>query len=568
MIMKMNIHYYILAAAVATGYAAGAQAQNAAKQDTTMNKVMVIENEYIPQISEAQKINMVPEVKAPEVKAKKVEYASTSSPSGNIPTGTMDPIIGRELQPDAAKGYVRVGYGNLGNLDLLGNYLFCISSRDKLNLNVQAEGMNGNLTLKEGVSEPEKWKSKYYRLRGGLDYVHQFDALDLNVAAGGGMTTLNYSPFVDLKNQRYTTGDILFGVKSTEEDADFSYKASTNYIYYQRKALIHDGNQTENRIRTMGEVSGKIAEGQTITVAAEMNNLIYKDKLSETSLDGYKLTDYTTVDFNPYYSMNNDSWMLRVGAHVDLSLGYGTGLQMSPDVNINYIFADNYIVYLNATGGRHLNDFRQAEIENPYSVINGNLVNGYEQVNAEIGVKGSPLSGFHFNIHGGYQKLNNDIYSDFDPTSDVAPTKLPTMFLYGKTNNAFVGLDLSYDYCRKVALLASALYRKWDISDKESTPENALLFHPELQLNAAVTVRPIDKLMIELSYQYEKRAEIESSGQRPNAVSDLRLHGEYNFYKGVSIYANVNNILNKSYQYYYYQPTEGFNFLGGLIFKF
>jgi outer membrane receptor protein involved in Fe transport len=51
-------------------------------------------------------------------------------------------------------------------------------------------------------------------------------------------------------------------------------------------------------------------------------------------------------------------------------------------------------------------------------------------------------------------------------------------------------------------------------------------------------------------------------------VSDLRLHGEYNFYKGVSIYANVNNILNKSYQYYYYQPTEGFNFLGGLIFKF
>jgi outer membrane cobalamin receptor len=55
---------------------------------------------------------------------------------------------------------------------------------------------------------------------------------------------------------------------------------------------------------------------------------------------------------------------------------------------------------------------------------------------------------------------------------------------------------------------------------------------------------------------------------RPAPVSDLRLHGEYNFYKTLSVYANVNNILNKSYQHYYFQPTEGFNLLGGLIFKF
>jgi hypothetical protein len=564
MIMKMKIHYYILAAAVAAGYAADAQAQNAAKQDTTMNKVMVIENEYIPQISEAQKINLVPEVKAPEVKAKKVEYATASSPSQNIPTGTMNPIVGKESQPESAMGYLRVGYGNLGNLDLLGNYLFKLSSRDKLNLNLQAEGMNGRVTLKENVTEPIKWKSKYYHLRGGLDYIHQFDRLDLNIAANGGMTTFNYSPTLYTDKQRFATGSILFGVKSTEDDADFSYKASTGYTYYKRRNMEGNGsNQTENRVRTLAEVSGKIAEGQAITIGAEMNNLIYKGKGIND------LTDYTTVDLNPHYTLTDDSWMLRVGANVDLSIGYGKQVQVSPDINVNYIFADSYIAYINATGGRRLNDYIQAEVENPYSAIIGNLTDGYEQANIDLGVKGSPVIGFHFNIHAGYQKLRNDIYSDFNPLSDVAPTHQPTLFFNGNTSNTFAGLDLSYDYRSKVSFSLSALYRNWKNDGDKETAGNALLFHPELALNAALTVRPIDKLMVELSYQYERRAKVEGSADmRPAPVSDLRLHGEYNFYKTLSVYANVNNILNRSYQHYYFQPTEGFNLLGGLIFKF
>jgi outer membrane receptor protein involved in Fe transport len=322
-------------------------------------------------------------------------------------------------------------------------------------------------------------------------------------------------------------------------------------------------------VRTLAEVGGKIAEGQAITIAAEMNNLIYKEKFSAGNPDNAKLTDYTTVDLNPHYTLTDDSWMIRIGANMDFSLGYGKRVQFSPDVNINYIFADSYIAYINATGGRRLNDFRQAEVENPYSIITGNLVDGYEQANIDLGVKGSPAIGLHFNIHAGYQLLRNDIYSSEFALISLPPTALPITFLYGKTNNTFAGLDLSYDYRSKVSLSLSALYRHWDISDKKSTSTRALLFHPELALNAAVTARPIDKLMVELSYQYERRAKVEgSTNMRPAPVSDLRLHGEYNFYKTLSVYANVNNILNKSYQHYYFQPTEGFNLLGGLIFKF
>ena len=50
--------------------------------------------------------------------------------------------------------------------------------------------------------------------------------------------------------------------------------------------------------------------------------------------------------------------------------------------------------------------------------------------------------------------------------------------------------------------------------------------------------------------------------------ADLHAGASYNVFKGVSVYARINNILNKKYQYYLGYPTEGLNFLGGLSFSF
>ena len=52
------------------------------------------------------------------------------------------------------------------------------------------------------------------------------------------------------------------------------------------------------------------------------------------------------------------------------------------------------------------------------------------------------------------------------------------------------------------------------------------------------------------------------------AINDLHIGASYNVFKGVSVYAQIHNLLNKKYQYYLGYPTEGFNFLGGLSFRF
>ena len=89
---------------------------------------------------------------------------------------------------------------------------------------------------------------------------------------------------------------------------------------------------------------------------------------------------------------------------------------------------------------------------------------------------------------------------------------------------------------------------------------------PACEINFSADLRPITGLNINLGYDYIGRTKVE--GIKAAAVSDLHAGASYNVFKGVSVYARINNILNKKYQYYLGYPTEGLNFLGGLSFSF
>ncbi len=153
------------------------QAQTQAK-DTTLSRTVVVEQEYNPDIIDASKVNVLPKVMPPTVSKKTVEYDATLAPAGNIPATTMEAYTGAESQDKAKRGYARLGYGNYGNLDTRANYLFILPNSDKLNLNFHMNGMDGKLDLPDSK---DKWDARFYRTHAGMDYVHAFRKMDLNV---------------------------------------------------------------------------------------------------------------------------------------------------------------------------------------------------------------------------------------------------------------------------------------------------------------------------------------------------------------------------------------------------
>lgn len=77
-------------------------------------------------------------------------------------------------------------------------------------------------------------------------------------------------------------------------------------------------------VRTLATVSGSVSDEQTVAIGFAMNNLIYGNELKENK-DRIKdiFKNRTTLDLNPYYELNNDSWRVHVGANVDLSFETG-----------------------------------------------------------------------------------------------------------------------------------------------------------------------------------------------------------------------------------------------------
>lgn len=545
--MKTIQSILIATALAACVFPMQAQAQEQAK-DTTVNRTVVVEQEYAPDINDATKINVVPQVTPPTVSKKAVEYDARMVPAAQIPTTTMQAYTGQETQPKATPGYVRLGYGNYGNLDAQANYLFSLSSRDRLNLNFGMDGMNGSLDL---PGENGEWDAFYYRTRAAIDYLHAFNKVDLNVAGRFGLSNFNLLPALPGNKQKFTSGDFHVGVRSTDDEMSFRFSAETNLMLYQRQHDLPYDDLQETLIRTKAEVTGDISDGQSISVALAMDNVLYQHTDFE---------NYTSLDMNPYYLLQNDDWTLRLGAHVDLAFGFGKTFRAAPDVYAQYNFADSYLLYVQAKGGKQQNDFRRLETICPYGQLASQADATYEQLNAALGFKASPVTGLWMNIYGGYQNLKNDLVQGFGDDA---------LLLYGQnTSNVYFGAEVSYSYKDIFAIAASGTYRNWDTKKDETNPyaEAALLFKPALEADLHVDIRPVSPFLLKLGYQHIARQEVE--GQTIDAVSNLYAGLEYKLFKGISIYARANNLLNQKYQYYLGYPAEGINFVGGVSFCF
>lgn len=544
---------YILGGIAWLSLPVGVYAQKQAK-DSIVNRTVVVEQEYNPDILDASKVNVLPKVEPPTASKRTVKYDTTMTPASNIPASTMQAYTGKETQTKALPGYVRLGYGNYGNLDARANYLFTLSNLDRLNLTLHTNGMNGKLDLPENAG---KWNSFYYRTYAGMDYVHAFKKVDLNVAGQFDLSNFNLLPEIPGNKQKFSSGNIHFGVKSTSDEMPLQFRAETNLLLYKRQHDFELNDTKENIIRSKAEVIGSISESQFVGVAFAMDNIFFTEN---------KFTDYTSINLNPHYRFENDDWKIRLGANVDIAFGFGKKFYAAPDINVQYTFSDSYILYAQAKSGKQQNDFRRLEAFCPYGQIMPQLDATYEQLNAALGFKASPLSGLWFNLYGGYQNLKNDLF--FAPTSIEDNYDQMLDINQWNTSNIYAGLEVSYDYKGILSFSASGIYRNWDASNDEqlNTQEKVLAFKPAFETNLEIDIHPISSVLINLGYQNISREKVKN--QNVNPVSNLYLGGNYELFKNISVYARLNNLLNKDYQYYWGYPTQGINFMGGASFKF
>ncbi|NDV60020.1 TonB-dependent receptor [Bacteroides sp. 519] len=516
-----------------------------------MNRTVVVEQQYNPDIMDAQKVNVVPKVEEIKVSPRTVVYDNKLSLATSFPAETMGVYAAKEEQENPMRGYVRLGYGAYGNLDAHANYLFTPSGNDKLNILFDMDGRSGKLRM---YDSDNKWKSHYYRTKAQVAYTHQFKTVDMDIAGDFGLSNFNNHPNSPTRQKKFTSGAGHLGFKSTDDNLPVLFNAETNLMLYSRAYnFINNGDALkESLIRTKADVTGLITDEQTISLGVEMNNRFLNQDYKNS----------TSILLNPYYELKNNNWKLHVGANADFAFGFGDKFSFSPDVVINYIFSDSYIVYAKATGGRMMNDFRRLEMYNPHGELHTTqLKDSYEQINASAGFKASPFAGVWFNFYAGYQKIKNDLFCELE---FVEPTRTdPAMFYnYTNTSNVFVGGDLSYNYKDMFILGLNAKYYNWDADN-----ELAYLLKPAFDFGIQLDFKPFKALNIGLDYSYTQRAKA-TDMERLKAVNNLNIGATYEIFENIGIYARATNVFNTKHAYYLNYIDQGMSFLGGMSFRF
>ena len=525
----------------------------AQQNNTELERTVVVENQYNPTVMDASKINVLPKVEEPSVPKSNIDYVTSLRPVSAWNYQSMG-LMPREQVVDAIyRGWFRAGYGTHGNVDVKAGYEGYVGSKDRLGVAASLDGWNGELA---GLNE-EDWTSRLYDTRLGLDYRHSFRKTDLALGGYYRSQVFNYLyPLLadaPAGKQHQTMANAHIGLASTDQDmaVQFSGEIGMNYFKQKYPAGVEAGSETN--FYAKGDVLTPFL-GQSFGLALDLNTYSYA--MGE-------MKNNTSLEMNPYYKMEYGDWRFRVGAHLDWWSGAENQMNVSPDLNVELNFLDSYVLYAQAGGGRENKSLMELTDVTPYwALAQPYLLPTYVTLDAQLGLKASPANGWWFNLTGGYQMREDDLFFG------VADEKgMTAAFAQADSKVAYGAAELKYDYKDLFDCTLKATYYHWDLSKPKEQDDQVkqitLALKPELEVNAEVGMKPMSGLRVNVGYEYVKRCE-----GLYDPISNLYLGADYALLKNLSVYGQIQNLMNKEYVRADAYPAQKMNALVGLSLRF
>ena len=544
----------ILLTSICAFFLAFAHAQN----DTVVNRIVVVENEYNPTIMDASKLNVLPEIEEPSVPKSSIDYATTFRPADKWSYEEMPAIIREWDKKTPHSGYVSGAYGNRENVDFRAGYLCNIDSKNRLEVSASLEGWNGNVNGVDG----EPWKSRFYRSDIGAEYRHRFNKVDLQIGGTFDSQVFNYMPDIMERTisdkQHHSTGNVHVGLASTGKDMPVKFHAEIGFNFFDRKYNPFESDYTLADINLMGKgkENNPYVKGEVAVPFKESHRLAVAFDLNQYSYSGFQhMQNATSVELNPYYALEGETWRLHLGAYIDAWKGFDSKMNFSPDVKTEYLFSDSYILYVRAGGGRENRNFRELSAVTPYWYLGGSdYMPTYVSLDAAAGFKASPTDGLWLHLTGGYQTREDDLCLDLMSRNTYMFVRLNQ----AKTKTAYASAEVKYDYKDCFSLSAGTTYYHWNDDN-----DYLLALKPELAVSLYAEGEIAGGLRIGAGYDYTKRC-----GSTYNNVSNLHAQVSYTLFEGLELFAKGRNLLGSEYCGADCYPVQGMNVLVGAALRF
>ena len=573
-------------------------------QEESINQEVRVVREYNPTVSDAFKINRMPQTAEEELATPVFNYSLSAKAMVGKPETV--PLVaarmGKEPREDLSNTYFR---GYVGNYNTIGGALmYNILHSDKYSLALKAvhESSLGEVEV-TGIDEDAQFQedAQFHESLGGLYFNRFFKRNTFSIDMDFSNLAYRYYGFGSLEpeqdyvnryadvgspesvpgkdilpeaKQRQTAFDIVLGLnnnatngQTNKWDLNMGFSTFGTYTGVNENQFIYRGD-FEFPINELG------LKFETGVLHAGTNNAVSDNEY----LYNFVRRQQTLVTVNPALVRRKDGLLLNFG----LRIGAGFDeledeLYLSPDVWASYTIAEGIVAIEGGiTGEIKPSTYRSIMEENPYVSPDLNVKNAFHGVKFFFGTKGNFSNATSFAARVEYSVFRDEHFY-VNRTFTREPERTMQDFI-----NQF---DVDYDDGN--LLTVSGVFNARFTPDLEMTLKGSY-YGWKLDSLSHAWQRPDMEAGIRLTYRYDESLTLYGSfnvsGSRNAAIPDLllpeqavvsldpvydfNLGANYSLNKKWHFFGEVRNMLASKYNRWFGYPSHGINAIVGFGYSF
>lgn len=538
-----------------------------AQSDTTFSRVVTVERDFQPIIQSAGKINQQPAVITHDIQLNPVVYSTYSTPLTIGYNLNLLPASETQFLPQAPlQGQIEAAGGYRNTHFLFG---YQIHHKKKMSLDLYAN--HDAYWGEDALSQSQL----------GMVVTRHFSGADLYFGVQGNN---DYSTYPSLGSLTLWNANAKIGVRSTGKSA-VQYVVQTGYnAFAERETFEHS-------------VQSQVNVWWTNTQHSAGLNAYVQNNFYTTSLDGLKLpTPRHNIRIEPFYEYKSQHIRLHAGVNIDMNIGTGKLLSNienlsfapSPNVQFEWNMMDNiFHVYANATGHYGLGTWQEYMGYNRYLNLRQGFAwqapRDYTPVDAQVGFKIRPIKTLLIDVYGGYAYM----HSACNMRAVMDGGALDYQLWQSQFQRWKVGANLHYHYRDIVELNMGGnyyFYQQDPIPSMDPTEphfqENRvkgtnIFDRPNWDAYARLDIHVDSKWSVysENYFADSRKAFVQTYPDGATAITlapiiSLNIGGQYAINRWLSVYAEVNDYLNRKHDIFYGYKSQGIHFLVGVNWKF
>lgn len=574
---------FIIINILASAFIINLGAQNKAANDSTLNRQILLERDFNPTLQDASKINTLPAIHEPVIKQANIQFEDRQPlvNFGKFPIGdTGSGDIKTALDFNKKRGYFGFGIGNYSNMQGKAGYRIVDSKDDQFDIFARYNSSNGKIKYAEKGYDLKDVKAKYNDLAIFAKYQHTFSSSIWFLNGGYENIGFNYygNPFgnpntasTDL-NSKQSVGIINAetGLRSKENDL-FKYDIALKYNYFTTKygpSSVNKDGVGGNIIDAKLNFGAPFEENKLIGVRLNILNQSFGDVDFTDDKDAFH--SLTKIGATPHFDIDGGDYFLSLGLHASYATDWENKFLIAPDIRFSWQFSENTSFYSSVTGKINENTYLQMLQENRYIFPGAKVNYSRTPIDGKIGIKSGVISGFEFDIFGGYKQTNNEHLYIVDNTDSWGNVSMADYYDVGTGHFGGLLKTNLIPYTDLSAKLVGYFYNV----DGDDNDGGTRIFKPwnlpsvTFDLNADFNISKDLTFSANYGLSAGRKAYYNNEVRNMKNINELNVRAEYQIIDWISLNARVNNLLNQKYDSWYGYTHQGINFMAGINLKF